>query len=126
MTKNELNKARKNRTAHEKVFLEKLQEEGGDLQKMFTKGTIVATPKITDKSILLTIKGTDVDKVLDKHGVERANTNKREYYNVFLTDKPEGLEVSDAPIKVKFGNIYCVKIKKVLHQYINSVLLILK
>ena len=112
MTKNELNKARKNRTAHEKVFLEKLQEEGGDLQKMFTKGTIVATPKITDKSILLTIKGTDVDKVLDKHGVERANTNKREYYNVFLTDKPEGLEVSDSPIKVKFGNIYCVKHKE--------------
>lgn len=112
MTHNELNKARKNRAAHEKVFLEKLQEEGGDLQKMFTKGTIVATPKITDKSILLTINGTDVDKVLDKHGVERANTNKREYYNVFLTDKPEGLEVSDSPIKVKFGNIYCVKHKE--------------
>ena len=47
MTKNELNKSRKNREAHEKVFLEKLQEEGGDLQKMFTKGTVVATPKIT-------------------------------------------------------------------------------
>ena len=112
MTNNELNKARKNRAVHEKVFLEKLHEEGGDLQKMFTKGTIVATPKITDKSILLTINGSDVDKLLDKHSIERENTNKREYYNVFLADKPEGLEVSDSPIKVKFGDIYCVKHKE--------------
>jgi len=111
MTKNELDKARKVRDEHEKVFLEELAKANGDLQKMFTKGTVVATPKVSDKSILLTIDGAVVDELLEKHGVERQNTNKRSYYNIFLANRPEGLEVSDAPIKVKFGNIYCVKNK---------------
>jgi hypothetical protein len=111
MTKNELNKARTVRDEHEKVFLEELAKAGGDLQKMFTKGTVVATPKVSDKSILLTIDGAVVDKLLEKYGVERQNSNKRSYYNIFLAHRPEGLEVNDAPIKVKFGNIYCVKNK---------------